>query len=105
MNYIYVLSVIGVMALCSYLPRVLPLVIFRKRIKNKYFYSFLVYMPYGVLSAMVVPDILYSTSSIYSAIGGGVSAIISSFLGLGLLPSAIIATIVTFVIERIITLI
>lgn len=105
MNYLYVLSVILVMALASYLPRMLPLALFRKRITNKYFYSFLIYMPYGVLSAMVLPEILNSTGSIISAIVGGVTAIIVSIFNLGLLPTALIATATTFICERILTII
>ena len=104
MNYLYVLSVIIVMAITSYLPRVLPLVLFRKRITNKYIYSFLIYMPYGVLSAMVLPEILSSTGSIISAIVGGVVAIVISLFNLGLLPTTLIATLATFLCERIMTL-
>ena len=36
MNYSKILLIILVMALMSYLPRVLPLALFRKKIKNKY---------------------------------------------------------------------
>ena len=104
MNYLYVLSVIFVMAITSYLPRMLPLTLFRKRIKNKYLYSFLIYMPFGVLSAMVLPEILTSTESIISAIVGGIVAIIVSLFNLGLLPTALIATLATFICERIMTL-
>ena len=50
-------------ALVSYLPRMIPLAIFRKRIKNKYVQSFLSYMPYAVLGAMTFPEILYSTTA------------------------------------------
>ena len=105
MNYLYVLSVILIMALASYLPRMIPLVLFRKRITTKYFYSFLIYMPYGVLSAMVLPEILNSTGSIFSAIVGGITAVVVSLFNLGLLPTALIATTVTFICERIMTLI
>lgn len=105
MNYIYVLSVIGIMAAMSYLPRVLPLTLFRKKITNKYILSFLMYMPYGVLSAMVLPSIFYSTGSLVSAIVGGIIAIIVSFFKLGLLPTALIATFCTFICERIMAVI
>ena len=42
---------IAVMALVTYLIRMLPLVIFRKKIENRFIRSFLYYIPYAVLAA------------------------------------------------------
>ena len=101
MDYKRILLVIFVMALVTYLPRVIPLAIFRKKIKNKYIQSFLMYMPYGVLAAMVFPDIFTSTSSLISAICGALAALILAYRKLGLLPVALGATAVVFLTERI----
>ena len=60
MNYPRILIAIFVMALVTYLIRAIPLVIFRKKIKNVYVQSFLYYVPYAVLGAMTFPDILQS---------------------------------------------
>lgn len=49
-----------VMAIVTYLIRVLPIVLFQKKIKNRFIQSFLTYVPYAVLSAMTFPAILYS---------------------------------------------
>ena len=76
-------------ALVSYLPRMIPLAIFRKRIQNKYIQSFLSYMPYAVLGAMTFPEILYSTNSMVSAIAGLTVALLLSYKELGLLPTAL----------------
>ena len=73
------LLAIGVMALVTYLPRVIPITVFRKKINNVYFKSFLNYMPYGVLAAMVFPEVLYSTASLYSAIFGTLVALFLSY--------------------------
>ena len=62
MNYTYVLLSILIMALVTYLPRMLPLVLFRKTIENQFIKSFLAYVPYAVLGAMTFPSILFSTS-------------------------------------------
>ena len=51
-----------VMAAVTYLIRMLPFVVFRKPIKNRFVRSFLYYVPYAVLGAMTFPAILYSTS-------------------------------------------
>ena len=45
MNYTYVLLSILIMALVTYLPRMLPLVLFRKTIENQFIKSFLAYVP------------------------------------------------------------
>lgn len=101
MSDIKLLCIIFTMALVTYIPRVLPLAIFRKKIKNKFIKSFLLYMPYGVLAAMIFPDILYSTSSLISAICGMIIALLLAYKNLGLLPVALGATAVVFIIEKI----
>ena len=47
-----ILTYIAVMALVTYLIRLLPLTLIRRRITNKYIRSFLYYVPYATLSAM-----------------------------------------------------
>ena len=51
-----VLGYIAVMAITTYLIRMLPLVIFRKKINNRFIKSFLYYIPYAVLAAMTIPS-------------------------------------------------
>ena len=48
------LAYIGVMALVTYLIRLLPLVLFTQKINNVFVRSFLYYVPYAVLGAMTV---------------------------------------------------
>lgn len=79
------------MALVTYLPRVLPIALIRTKIKNIYLKSFLTYIPYGVLSAMIFPAIFYSTGNIITASAGTVVALILSYKKLGLLPVALSA--------------
>ncbi len=67
-----------VMAGVTYLIRAVPLVLFRKKIQNKFIKSFLHYIPYAVLAAMTFPAILYSTDNVISAsIGLGVGIIMA----------------------------
>ncbi len=96
----FLLAVIAVMALVSYLPRVVPLALFRRKIQNRFLQSFLLYMPYGILAAMVFPDILYSTASLISALCGTAVAILLAWRKLGLLPVALGAAGTVFVAER-----
>ncbi len=44
-----ILLVITIMASITYICRMLPIVFIRRKIKNKYFRSFLIYLPYGVM--------------------------------------------------------
>ena len=56
----YALGVL-VMAVVTYIPRVLPLSLMRRRVESRFLQSFLYYMPYAVLGAMTFPAILEAT--------------------------------------------
>ena len=54
----------------TYLVRMLPLVLMRGRIKNRFLLSFLHYIPYAVLSVMTVPAIFTATGDVRTAAAG-----------------------------------
>ena len=98
--YIYIL----VMALTTYLIRMLPLALFKKEIKSNYVKSFLYYVPYACLACMTFPSILTSTASVIS---GGVGLIVALFMAYkekSLLSVALGACASVFVVERILEL-
>ena len=97
----YTIISIAIMAGVTYATRVIPLILFRSKIKNKYIKSFLLYMPYGVLAAMIFPEILYSTASLVSAIVGMCVAFLLAYFKKGLLPVAIFSCLSVFVAETI----
>lgn len=99
MTYSYIFSAIAAMALVTYLIRMLPMVIFRKKIKNKWVQSFLYYVPYVVLAAMTFPGVFTSTGSVWGAVLGCAAAIILAYFKNGLLTVAIGAAGVAFVIQ------
>ena len=76
---------IAVMAIVTYLIRMLPLTLFRSKIKSKFLRSFLKYIPYTVLSAMTFPAIFYSTGNVITASLGTAAALITAFFGLPLI--------------------
>ena len=88
-----------VMALVTYLVRMLPLVLVKKRIKNKFLLSFLHYIPYAVLSAMTIPAIFYSTSSFISALSGFAVALFLAVKNKSLLTVAIASCVVVLVVD------
>lgn len=97
----FIIISVMIMAVITYCTRMIPLALIRKKIQNRFVQSFLLYMPYGVLSAMVFPAVFSSTANLISAIAGTVTALILAYLKKGLLPAALSATIVVFIFERI----
>ena len=95
--YFYIL----VMALTTYLIRVLPLTVYRKPIKSRFLRSFLAYVPYACLAAMTFPAILSATASVISAVVGFVVALIAAYKEKSLLTVALFACGAVFIVERI----
>lgn len=94
-----ILLYILVMALVTYLIRMLPLVIFRQKIENHFIRSFLYYVPYAVLGAMTFPAIFTSTGTLWSAIAGTVTAVLLALREKGLLTVALAACFAVYVTE------
>ena len=63
LDYGRILAAIAVMAIVTYLPRMLPLVLFKRRITNQFVQSFLYYVPYVTLAVMTFPAILSATQT------------------------------------------
>lgn len=96
----YVLSAILVMIAATWLPRMLPLLLVRRRIDNVLFRSFLHYVPYAVLAAMTIPAIFQSTARIESAAVGLAAALALGWRGKSLLVVALGASLAVFAAER-----
>ena len=90
------------MALVTYIPRVLPMTIFRKPIRSRFIRSFLDYTPYAVLGAMTFPDVFTSTGNLYSALAGTAVALVLSYFRKGLVTVACSAIAVVYVVEMMI---
>lgn len=84
------------MALVTYLPRALPVSLFRKEIKSVYLKSFLRYVPYAVLGALTFPEIFYSTGNTLTALMGTLVALFLSFKEKSLVVVAIAAIITVY---------
>lgn len=86
-----------VMALVTYIPRVFPLVVFRRQIENIYIRSFLFYVPYAVLAALTFPSIFWSTGSVITAAAGTLTAILLAYFEKSLVVVAVAAIVVVYV--------
>lgn len=97
MNNIYLYMFI--MAAVTYLIRMLPLALIKKKITNRFFKSFLYYVPFVTLAVMTFPAILNATDSIWSAAAAFAVAMVVAYAGGGLPTVATIACAVVFVVE------
>ena len=91
--YIYILCVSAV----TYLIRVLPLTLIRKPIKNRFFRSFLYYVPYVTLAVMTFPAIIESAGSRTAGIAALICGIVTAWLSENLFIVAISTCVVAFV--------
>ena len=96
MVYLYIF----IMALVTYLIRVIPLTVFRKKITNRFVCSFLYYVPYACLTAMTVPAVFYATKGVPSALAGVAAALVLSCCRKGLAEVAVGACIAVFLVEQ-----
>lgn len=86
-----------VMAAVTYLLRMLPMTLIRKKITSRFIRSILYYLPYSVLSAMVIPSVFSSTGSIMTAAVGLAVALLLAFFERSLIIVAIGASGAAFV--------
>ena len=96
--YIY----IAVMTVVTYLIRVLPLTLIRKKITNVTLRSFLYYVPYVTLAIMTFPAIINVTNSIWSGIAALVIGVLLAYFGISLYGVAVCSGAAVFIIELLI---
>ena len=88
---------IAVMAGVTYLVRMIPFTLMRKKIQSRFLRSFLYYIPYAVLSAMTIPAIFYSTGDMVTEAAGTIVALVLAYLDLPLIVVALAAAGTAFV--------
>lgn len=74
-----ILTYIIVMAAVTYLVRLIPIILVKKQIKNRFILSFLHYVPYAVLSSMTVPACFMATGHIATGVIGFVAALLLAY--------------------------
>ena len=82
----------------------LPLVLLKRKITNKFVLSFLYYIPYAVLSVMTIPAIFTSTTYVIAAVAGFLVAMALSYLEKSLVVVAASSCFTVYIIELIIKL-
>lgn len=97
-NYMYIL----VMAVTTYLIRVIPLTLLRKEIRNRTFRSFLTYVPYVTLSVMTFPAILESTEEPWISLVGFGAAMVMAYRGVSLFAVSMGCCLLVFLLQVIV---
>lgn len=92
---IYLLVTAGV----TYLIRMVPLVLMKGRITNRFVLSFLHYIPYAVLSVMTIPAIFSAAGHPLSAAAGFVTAVILAWRNQSLVKVAAAACLTVLIVE------
>ena len=100
-TYIYLL----IMALVTYLIRVLPLTIIKKQIKNRFIRSFLYYVPYVTLAVMTFPAIITATQSPASGIIAFLTGLLVAFFDANLFKVAVSCCVSVFISELVLPMI
>lgn len=90
---------IFIMFVVTYMIRVLPLTLIRKKIKNTFIRSFLYYVPYVTLSVMTFPAILNATISKSAALISFIVGIIAAWFGANLFKVALLCCSLVLIIE------
>ncbi len=79
MTFLQATFAIFLMALFTYIPRALPVAVFRKEITSKYIKSFLHYVPFAVLASLTFPEVFYSTRDVITAFAGTMIALLLAY--------------------------
>ena len=91
-NLIY----IAVMFLTTNLLRVIPALLIRKPVRNRFLKSFLYYVPYVTLAVMTVPAIIEAGATPLAGALALVAGLAASWFGLGLFPVALVCSVTVF---------
>ncbi|MBQ8433049.1 MAG: AzlD domain-containing protein [Clostridia bacterium] len=86
------------MALTTYLVRMIPFTLFRKKLTSRFAKSFFAYIPYAVLTAMTIPEVFSATGNLSSAIAGVAVAVILALCKQSLIVVAIGACLATYLV-------
>ena len=98
-TFLECLGYLAVMVIVTYLLRLLPMLLIRKPIENRFIRSLLYYIPYSVLTVMTVPAIFYIAPHSITSIIATAIAILLAYRGKSLITVAAGAAAVILICE------
>lgn len=84
------------------LIRVVPMLLIKGQINNRFLYSFLYYVPYVTLAVMTFPSMIQITMSPISGLVALIVGIVAAWRGMGLLPVAAICCAIVYLMDSLI---
>ena len=86
------------------LIRVVPMLLIKGQISNRFLRSFLYYVPYVTLAVMTFPSMIQTTMSPLSGIVALITGIVAAWRGMGLFPVAAICCAIVYLLDSIMSL-
>ena len=86
------------------LIRVVPMLLIKGQISNRFLRSFLYYVPYVTLAVMTFPSMVQTTMSPLSGIVALITGIVAAWRGMGLFPVAAICCAIVYLMDSIMSL-
>lgn len=96
-NPIYLWGGILILFVTTYFTRMLPLVLCKKQIENKFIKSVLAYLPYAVLTSMMFPEVFEQKIGLIASIMGLIVAVLLSYFNKSLIVVLVFSTLVGYV--------
>ena len=96
--YVYIIG----MCLITAVIRILPLLVLRRPIQNRFLRSFFYYVPYVTLSVMTFPAIVNATASPVAGAAALAAGIVLAWIGANMITVSAACCVVVFVLELII---
>ena len=84
------------------LIRVVPMLLIKGQISNRFLRSFLYYVPYVTLAVMTFPSMVQATVSPVSGAVALITGIVAAWRGLGLFPVAAICCTIVYLMDNLI---
>ncbi len=84
------------------LIRVVPMLLIKGQISNRFLRSFLYYVPYVTLAVMTFPSMVQTTVSPVSGAVALITGIVAAWRGLGLFPVAAICCAIVYLMDNLI---
>ena len=93
--YIYIIG----MCLITACIRILPLLLFRRPVKNRFLRSFFFYVPYVTLAVMTFPAIVHATASPVAGAVALVAGLALAWIGANMITVSAACCVLVFILE------
>ena len=90
-----------ILGIICWLMKIIPFVFFKGKIKNRFLNSFLYYVPFAIMTSMIIPEVFHSTSSVWSAVVGVLVSIMLGLLEQNIIVVSLFSIVAVFIFEYI----